>query len=177
MAPQPYRLDGIGRIFGSKLLIYSIIHYNCYQVGESQNLRQHLEAAKREVEELKERGAKLELEKERCSNLELEKEELVRTRVVSVPNNDKRELRSERKQDDESDGRSSTPQPDYPTSPTNGTGTLGERDMAKGEEVMVQALTISLDTFRQRYQQHPPPTSAMEGNWQLKESNGHYTRS
>ena len=27
--------------------------HNCFQVGESQNLRQHLEAAKREVEELK----------------------------------------------------------------------------------------------------------------------------
>ena len=147
--------------------------HNCFQVGESQSLRQHLEAAKREVEELK----------ERCAKLELEKEELVRNRVVSLSNDDKRELR---KQDDESDRRSSTPQPDYPTSPTNGTGTLGERDMAKGEEVMVQALTISLDTFRQRYQQHPPPTnyqqhppptSASEGNWQLKGSNGHYTRS
>ena len=167
MAPKPYRLDSIGRIVGPNFsLIYSKMH-NYLQVGESQNLRQHLEAAKREVEELK----------GRCAKLELEKEEIVRNRVVSVPTNDKRELKSQRKQDDESDGRSSTPQPDYPTSPTNGTGTLGERDMAKGEEVVVQALTISLDTFRQRYQQHPPPTSATEGNWHLKGSNGHYTRS
>ena len=186
MASQPYRLDGIGRIVGpNSSLIYPKIN-NCFQVGESQNLRQHLEAAKREVDELKERCNKLELEKGRCTKLELEKEELKRTRVVSLPNDDKRELKSEMKQDEESDGRNSTPQPDYPTSPTNGTGTLGERDMAKGEEVMVQALTISLDTFRQRYQQHPPPTnyqqhppptSATEGNWHLKEYNGHYTRS
>ena len=62
-----------------------------------------------------------------------------------------------------------TPQPDYPTSPPAHTGTLGERDL-QGEEVLVQALTISLDTFRQRYQQHPATSEG--GNWQLREQGG-----
>ena len=136
-------------------------------MGESQKLRQQLESARREVEELE----------ERCKRLEAERQELVTRNgnVTQVAGEDK----SERKEDEDSDGRNSTPQPDYPTSPVT-TGTLGtERDMAKGEEVVVQALTISLDTFRQRYQQHPPPppTSTADGNWHLKESNGHYAKS
>ena len=138
-------------------------------MGESQNLRHQLESARREVEELQ----------ERCRKMEAERQELVTRNGngAKLAADDKRELTSERKQQsEESDGRGSTPQPDYPTSPVT-TGTLGERDMAKGEEVVVQALTISLDTFRQRYQQHPPPTSNADGNWQLKESNGHYAKS
>ena len=136
-------------------------------MGESQNLRQQLESARREVEQLQ----------ERCRKMEAERQELVtRNGNVARAVDDKRELTSERKQDEESDGRSSTPRPDYPTSPVT-EGTLGERDMAKGEEVVVQALTISVDTFRQRYQQHPPPTSTTDGNWHLKESNGHYAKS
>ena len=117
------------------------------QVGESQSLRQQLESAKREVEELR----------EMCRKMETERQELVTRNGNVTKVADSKESTIERKQAEESDGRSSTPQPDYPTSPITRTGTLGERDMAKGEEVVVQALTISLDTFRQRYQQHPRP--------------------
>ena len=145
------------------------------QVGESQSLRQQLESAKREVEELR----------EMCRKMETERQELVTRNGNVTKVADSKESTIERKQAEESDGRSSTPQPDYPTSPitrtgtlpVTRTGTLGERDMAKGEEVVVQALTISLDTFRQRYQQHPPPTNVTDGNWHLKESNGHYAKS
>ena len=98
--------------------------------------------------------------RERCKLLEFEG-----LKDLPEPSEDQ-EVTEEPVSDDE---RVVTPQPDYPTSPPGHTGTLGERDL-QGEEVLVQALTISLDTFRQRYQQHPP--TSQDGNWQLREQGG-----
>ena len=111
-------------------------------------------------------------------------------RIQSDVEEERGEEESEEECSEGEDGRVATPQPDYHTGPAPGgqesrtpggererleqvepavvrSGTLGERDVSQAEEVLVQALTISLDTFRQRYQQHPPPPA--DANWQLKE--------
>ena len=157
--------------------------HSSQQVAESAEMRLELEVARREVAGLRRRC--VELEEVGCARLEIERGEGEGRGEKRVTGENSEEIETGQRSDGQSDvkgevqERRGTPQPDYPDA-----STLEERDVAREETVMVQALTVSLDSFRQRYTQHPPPVRHQHSpahdhntNKQLKKANARFTKS